>query len=1166
MRLFQTFVVTSLLLALAGTAWGQLNRGTLTGVVRDPSGAAIPGAGIVATHKQTNISVRAKSSAAGDYTIPNLDIGEYRVTSDATGFRKAVESELTIAPGATMRLDFAMEIGAASESVEVSAKAVLLQTDSTQNSTNLNSKLVDDIPLVVNGGVRNIMNLAMVAPETRTANGFRIGGGQGAGWDALMDGASLTSGSSQYQTARVPISSVPVDAVSEFSVETSGMKAENGRAMGVLNFVTKSGTNEVHGSLFEFLRNNAMDARGFFAATTPVLKQHDFGVTAGGPVWIPKIYNGKNRTFFFASYEGFRNRSGGSPSFLSVPLAEMYNGDFTGWIRNGRLAQIYDPATTRLAPSGSGYVRDAFAGNLIPKSRFSQVASNVIALRPPSMVPNLPGINSNYYVATGSLIAPSDKGSMRLDHQLTQKDRISFLYFRGALLSTWYGTPPGLPRPYNGTATTATANASGRWTWDRVVSARIVNSFRLSYQREAGDGAAINSIDGNDKWNSKIGIKNTPGPDHAFPGFAFTGLTGWSSNNWGGDRGRNLNIANDVTFTAGRHTFKGGYFYALDSWFGTGQHRPNGDFSFSYLATAIPSDQTQNTGSSFASFLLGYPDRAGLETPRAVLQRWPYMGGYFQDDWRVSNTLTLNLGLRYEHTGEVQGGAILGLADWHNLSGGTEGGFSNFNPSVTNPGAGGLKGALQWSGNGTGACNCSLFDTYGKAWGPRVGAAWQFRKGAVLRVSAGRTFGPVKSSGGSTHFEGLILNTNWSSSDLDVLDFPTTLDKGLPAWTPPPFRDPAFSNNVATTYFWQKSDAGRPPVLDSWNFNLQQQLKGNVVVSAAYSGTKGTHLDSSIVNVNQLDPKYIKQYGLTLLRSSITSAAARAANIPIPFAGFNSTVQRALTPYPQYQEISTNGGQPASVGERAGNSTYHALILKADKRYSQGLTFLSSYVFSKIISDADTNQITGRIVVDQYNRKLEKSLSGDDQTHVFRFAYSYELPFGARRHFVLGKALNLVAGGWSISGSQNYESGTPMSVGSGVNPIGTGSRPWITSYENWRAPVTGGKFDPFANVWWDRGAFQQGLSANDLNTTFGNSTRTNPKVRSNWVRNESIAVHKQFHITERRYFTLRAEAFNILNRVRWGGPDSTLTSATFGQVRSQSNTPRQLQMSVRFQF
>ncbi|MCU1325920.1 MAG: hypothetical protein JWN34_1290 [Bryobacterales bacterium] len=1162
------FVRSILVLTLTTAAFGQLNRGTLTGVVRDPSGAAIPNAGIVATHSATNISVRANSTAAGDYTVPNLDIGEYRVTSEAKGFRRAVESTLSITPGSTVRLDFAMEIGAASESVEVSAKAVMLQTDSTQNSTNLNSRLVDDIPLVVNGGVRNIMNMAMVAPETKTANGFRIGGGQGAGWDALMDGASLTSGSSAYQTARVPIASVPVDAVSEFSVETSGSKAENGRAMGVLNFVTKSGTNEFHGSVFEFLRNNAMDARGFFAASTPVLKQHDFGATVGGPLRIPKVYNGKNRTFFFASYEGFRNRSGGGPQFLSVPLNAMYEGDFTGWIRNGKLAQLYDPATTRLAPSGSGYVRDAFAGNIIPKSRFSEVTSNVINLRDPkAMTPNVAGaVASNLFITSGARVAPSDKGSIRIDHQLTSKDRISFLYFRGALLDTFFGTPAGIPQPYNGSATTETNNASGRWSWDRVVSASVVNSFRFTYQRERGDGAAINSQSDADKWNAKIGIKNTPGPDHAFPGLAFTGLSGWGGNNWGGDRGRTINLADDVTFTKGRHTFKTGFFFARDTWIGVGQHRPNGDFSFSYLATAIPNDQTQATGSAFASFLLGYPDRAGLETPRAVLQRWPYLGGYFQDDWRVNNKLTLNLGLRYEYTMEVQGGAILGLRDWHDLSGGTEGGFSNFNPDVVNPGAGGLKGALQWSGNGTGACNCSLFNTYGKAWGPRVGAAYQFRPGAVLRISAGRSFGPVKSSGGSTHFEGLILNTNWSSSDFDVLDFPTLLDKGLPAWTPPPFRDPAFSNNVASTYYWQRSDAGRPPVLDSWNVNIQQQMKGNVVLSAAYSGTKGTHLDSAIVNTNQIDPKYIKQYGLTLLRSNITSAAARAANIPIPYAGFNSTVQRALSPFPQYQEIATNGGQPASIGERAGNSTYHAFILKADKRFSNGLTFLSSYVFSKILSDSDTNQITGRIVVDNYNRRLEKSLSGDDQTHVVRFAYSYELPLGAGRRFNLGKATNFAVGGWSISGSQNYESGTPLSVSSGVSPLGTGSRPWITSYDNWRAGASGGKFDPNADIWWDRNAFQQGLTADQINTTFGNSTRTNPKARNNWVLNESIAIHKRFLITERRYFTLRGEAFNIANRTRWGNPDSGLTSATFGQVRSQANTPRQMQVSLRFQF
>ena len=1166
-----------LLFLTAETASAQLNRGSITGVVHDPSGAAIVNAQVIATRAETNTASKTNSTGAGDYTLPGLDIGSYTISVESSGFRRALAHKVTVDPGATVRLDFTMEIGATADIIEVTGKVTALQTDSTQNSTNVSNQLVRDIPIVVNGGVRNIMNLATVVPEARaTGNGLRIGGGQSVGYDVLMDGGSLTSGSSQYQEARVQISSVPLDAVSELAVETSGLKAENGRAMGVISLVTKSGTNDYHGSVFEFMRNNAMDARGFFAAATPILKQHDFGATAGGRLWLPKIYDGRNRTFFFASYEGFRNRSGGNPQFLSVPLAAMYNGDFSGWIRNGRLAQVYDPASTRLAPTGAGYVRDTFPGNLIPPSRFSQVAKNVIALRSQDLLPNLAGISSNYYTTSGSLIAPSDKGSIRLDHQLTSKDRVSFLYVRGELLSTWFGTPPGLPQPYNGTATTVTANASGRWTWDRVVNTRTVNTFRMTYQREHGDGAAINSINGDDKWNSKIGIKNAPGPDHAFPGFTFSGLSGWGGNNWGGDRGRNLSLSDDITFSAGKHTFKGGFSWGRDTWIGVGQHRPNGSFGFSYLATAIPGDQSQNTGSSFASFLLGYPDTTGLETPRAVMQRWPYMATYIQDDWRVTNKLTLNLGLRWEYTWQVQGGAILGLKDWNDLSGGTEGGFSNFNPAVPNPLAGNRPGALQWSGNGTGACNCSLFDTYKNAFGPRLGAAWQFRPGTVLRVSGGRIYAPVKSSGGSTHFEGLILNVNWTSSDLDVLDFPTLLDKGLPAWTAPPFRDPSFSNNQ-TSYMWQRSDAGRPPVLDTWNLQLQHQAKGNMVLSAGYAGTKGTHLDSSIVNLNQINPKYIQQYGLTLLRSNITSAAARAANIPVPFAGFNSTVQRALSAFPQYQDIQTNGGQPASVGERAGNSTYHALILKADKRYSSGLTLLSSYAFSKILSDSDTNMIVGRNVIDTYNRKLEKSLSGDDQTHVFRLTYSYELPVGKGKLLALNKAGNAVLGGWNLAGNQSYSSGTPLAVSTSISPIGTGNRVFISSYENWRSGS--GDFDPGAfststgckvagtsGCWWNAAAFNQGISTDVLNSTFGNATRNNPKARTPWILSENLSLQKEIHIDEKRLFTLRFEAFNVLNRVRWGGPDSSINSTTFGQVRTQGNTPRQMQGSLRFQF
>jgi hypothetical protein len=310
---------------------------------------------------------------------------------EAQGFKRSVREGVVITAGATTRLDVALELGSVSESVEIQAKTTPLETESTRVGTNVTTKLVEDLPLVVGGQIRNVFNLALIAPETRTANSYRIGGGQGAGWDMLMDGVSLASASTNYQTERAPISSVPVDAIREFTVETSGMKAEYGRAMGFISFETKSGTNQFHGNLFEFLRNDAFDARGFFAARTPISKQHDFGGTIGGPIKIPKLYDGTNRTFFFASYEGFRYREGNRPSFNTIPLMEMYQGDFRGWTNaQNQMIPIYDPATTR-PRAGGGFERDAFSNNMIPRSRFSTVANNYLSVRPPEMAPNIPG-------------------------------------------------------------------------------------------------------------------------------------------------------------------------------------------------------------------------------------------------------------------------------------------------------------------------------------------------------------------------------------------------------------------------------------------------------------------------------------------------------------------------------------------------------------------------------------------------------------------------------------------------------------------------------------------------------------------------------------------------------------------------------------------------------
>lgn len=1167
-------------LALSAAAFAQLDRGSLTGNVKDPSGAAVANAKITATQTATNISSSTTSTDTGDYTLPALLIGNYSVSVEATGFKRAVQRSVDITSGSILRQDFTVELGTVSESVQVTGQATSLETESTRVATNFSTKLIEDLPLVVGGQIRNVFNLAIIAPEVKTANGYRIGGAQGSGWEMSMDGTSLTSASTQYQTERAPISSVPVDAIAEFTVESTGMKAEYGRAMGQISFVTKAGGNQFHGNAFEFLRNNAADARSFFAQQTPVLKQHDFGYTFGGPVRIPKIYDGRNKTFFFTSYEGFRNRSGNTPSFSTVPLAEMYDGDFRNNIRvvNNQpvVMPIYDPATTVLNSDGRTYSRQAFPNNTIPKARFSSVASKYLALRPAEMLPNVPGagINRNYYRDQGSNISPWNKFSVRADHHLNANNRFSFLYMNGTK-DDLFGAdgPPGLPVPFNGGSVWYRKNSSGRFSWDKTVSARVLNSLRVNYQREAGGLTTLNSIDPNAKWAEKIGLKNTPGPDRALTAMTFAGYNGWSGSSWGFDRGRDLSITNDLTFVKGSHTFKGGFFLVRDQWWGGGQHRPNGSFDFGVGPTAIPGDTTNLNGSGFASFLLGQATTWGLETPRAVIQKWDYYGGFFQDDWRMTKKLTLNIGLRYEYTSPVGGGAVLNVKDWSDFgSYGEPAGFMNFDPSVPNPRVNGLLGSTVYTGTCS-ECNGQKypFESYKKAFSPRLGLAYQARPGLVIRAYGGISYGAIKTTGGSTHFQGLILNSNYGTALLPAFTY-YNLDAGLPAWTPPPFRSPA-TDLGGTTYFWQKHDSGRPPAFYSWNLDIQKQLPKNLVLSAGYTGTRGAHLSSSILNINQMDPKYFTQYGRDLLLANITSPAAVAAGLRPPYPGFTGTVAQALRPFPHYGDVATSGGQPSSVGERAGDSTYNAVILKLDKRYSNGLTLLSSYVFSKLFSNADSAVTVGRDSVDHYNRRLQKALSWDDQTHVMRQAFTYELPIGKGRHWNAKGITDKLIGGWGLAGFLEYASGTPLSVGPGFSAIpgGAGNRVFIQSYEGWRAPVSGEKFDPFKDVWWDISKFQVGpdgrkLTQAQLNAAMGNATKNNPKARSPWNLNENFSLAKDFAIVEKVTFTLRFEAFNVFNRTRWGGPDSNVTSPAFGVIRGQANEPRKMQFGAKVVF
>jgi hypothetical protein len=302
--------------------------------------------------------MKEAASESGSYTIPALQTGAYRLEFEAPGFKKGVRTQVELAAGATLRQDIVLELGSVAESVMVEAKASPVESETTRVATTIENKLVQDMPLFVNGSIRSVVSLALLAPETKTVGGnLKIGGGQVSGWEMMMDGQPLSSASSSYQDARAPLASVPIDAIGEFTVESNGMKAEFGRATGAVTFTTKSGTNSLHGNLFDEMRNNAMDARGFFASQTPILKQHDFGATGGGPIYLPKIYNGRNRTFFFATYQGFRNRAGRNPSYLTIPTPANLTGDFSGWTRSGVMARstiLPAPPRIQTAPATSG--------------------------------------------------------------------------------------------------------------------------------------------------------------------------------------------------------------------------------------------------------------------------------------------------------------------------------------------------------------------------------------------------------------------------------------------------------------------------------------------------------------------------------------------------------------------------------------------------------------------------------------------------------------------------------------------------------------------------------------------------------------------------------------------------------------------------------------------
>ena len=425
--------------------FAQSERGTITGAVSDSSGAVVPGATVTITNTATNTETTLTTNQTGSYTAPSLAAGTYDVRIEAGGFRPSEEKGLVLNAATTVRADATLEVGASKQAVEVQASAVQLHTEDAKSSVTISNKLVNDLPLVVGGAVRSPFDLAVLTPESKDLggdNGFSLGGGQAASYGTTLDGISANT-TRALSKSWVASNSPSVEAITEFTVDTNGFKAEYGHAGGgVMTFVTKSGTNAFHGSAYEFLRNNDFDANNFFnnskGIPVPIYKQNDFGFTVGGPVWIPKIYNGRDKTFFFFSYEGFRNRNGATGFTTTVPTPEMYEGDFSNWVdASGKQSPFFDPTTQVQNPDGT-VTRTQFAGNKIPQSMFSPLAQQALAAFSGGagfIQPNTGGaagtlgyVTNNYAIENGTDVQPVNKWSIKGDHIFNEKHRISGYY------------------------------------------------------------------------------------------------------------------------------------------------------------------------------------------------------------------------------------------------------------------------------------------------------------------------------------------------------------------------------------------------------------------------------------------------------------------------------------------------------------------------------------------------------------------------------------------------------------------------------------------------------------------------------------------------------------------------------------------------------------------
>ena len=1165
--------VLGLTLALAlslGGLWAQTPTGTLQGIVKDPTGAVVPEAKVTIANVKTGESRTVMTDDSGRYVQSFLLPGSYQITVEKTGFQTLRQENVRLEVGQNRSVDLTLSVGAVTQEIQVEAAPPMVDVNTSSIGQVVDTKRILDLPLLG----RSVIALANLTPGVNPTGGGAtpgMGGGRNATSEIQIDGATNIAPENNVGI-NTRVYDPQVDAVQEFSVQVNALQAEYGRfSGGVINVVTKSGSNKVHGTAFEFLRNPVLNANGFInnrqGRKRSGAKIHQFGYTLGGPIYIPGLIDGRNKSFFFTDYEGSVNRNT-SNATATVPLPEWLAGDFSN-LRNSSgttLITIYDPTTVRQDPNNPAlWIRDAFPNNRIPENRIDPVARKLAAYWPK---PNFPPLNvytqQNNFINSGPSRSDGWRQNTRWDHNWTDKWRMWLrMSFAGAS-----GTP------FNGFGTLGTSIGDGPWKEPRVqvsmdhtyiLNPRLIGNLRYAFSRYAYERVPFS--DGIDL--TQLGFSSEYAKIAAQRGLEFPGVEVSSNLTLTrlGQAGytRMFNYPMNHSFTGSmskitrRHNFKWGGEYRVLLLNYSQYGRPSGIYNFSRAWTQREINTSSSTqGVGLASFLLGLGASGQLTHEPSAASASKYFAGYFQDDWKVTQKLTLNLGIRYDL--DVPRTERYNQLSYFDMNAPSP--LQGLIPATACLNCGDLRGQVRF----TTPENRHQTPTDRNNWGPRFGFAYNFARNMVLRGAYGITYAPsaLQAAGptGAAGTTGFASNSNANFTFDNMRTIRTYLRNPFPdGYTLPTGRALGASTNLGLD-IGDFFDAYKNPYVQQWNMSIQRAFRGDLVVEIGYLGNHSIGLVDGEAGrqYNQL-PVSFQALGVSLQDQLDNPFYGKIPYTTGALAQTRVSRGQLLRPFPQYTSLQ-------SFRKPNGYSIYHAMTIRVDKRFSRGLTLLFSYTNSKLIDDCSSAvNFLGPVAgthLDIYNWKLERSLSSFDISQRAVISYIYELPFGRNRGMLrnLPGWLDLAVKGWQVSGITTLQRGLPLIIGGVTNNtnIFTVSQRANNNGRSAFIDQSGRSKDERMAKWFDYTVFSQPAAF-----TLGNLGRTLPDVRAPGTNITDLALMKNTYFgPEQRYnLQLRAEAFSAFNHFNLGGPDTSISSGNVGTITGGSGT-RNIQIAVKF--